>query len=312
MVIRKSLRFIVLAFFVLSLSACDGNNTDGSGEMHLSAEQQEIQKYNQYISAANVSFSDFNKDFENYQKFIVPVLFGMKKNDSLSFSEKPALGQVKTELDKALGMKPAMQDLDNAAAAYSDAIAKAEPVYRDLNNYFSAKTYLSDKGEHGRQTNQLTVAILQNLVSTQDQFLSVIEKKDRARVKSEFESAKKDTTEYYKAGMIYYVDESLDYANSAASHNDLGDIRDKLENSLNKLNEIADGYDHKRGGVNINECPSLRNSINSFLSAGRDLIIQNDKGFGKRDVDMDSLGSLLMKLSNAGGNVVFNINENRC
>lgn len=311
MVIKKSLKFIISAFFVFSLSACD-NNTNGDGGAHLSAEQQEIQKYNQYIAAANVYASDFDKDFENYQNLIVPVLFGKKEDDGLDFLEKPALSEVKTALDKALAMKPAMPDLDNAATAYRDAVAKAEPVYRDLNNYFSAKTYVSDKGEHGRQTNQQTVAILQNLVSAQDKFLSVIEEKDRARVKSEFENAKKDTAEYYRAGIIYYVDESLDYANSAASHKDLGDTRGKIENSLNKLNEMADGYDREMGEVNVNKCHSLRNSINDFLSSGRKLIIQNDKGFEPASAYFNSLHYMLNKLSGAGENVVLNINENRC
>lgn len=271
-------RSLAVAACFFALSACDDKNADKPQEPPISAEQAEVVKYNAYVEAANMASSSFGNDLAQYEKYIKPVFDGKKPMKDLFFSEPGAMDRIQQQLDKARAMKPAMAELDEPARMYSEALAKAGPVSRDLYNYIGAKTYKSDNGDHGREVQPAYLTNMQSLVVAQADFLNGIDAKDRARIKAEFEKTKKDTLEYYRMGSIYYLKESMDAAGDFINGEGLGDKKDAFKTALNQLNSMLTAYDAKMREHNKVGCSNLLFTANAYLSKGRDAIERTENG----------------------------------
>ncbi|MFJ1302084.1 YiiG family protein [Pseudomonadota bacterium AL_CKDN230030165-1A_HGKHYDSX7] len=266
-------RMLAAVVCALALSACSDEAKKPEAPK-MSASQAEIKKYNEYVSAANRAGDTYERALEKWENDLAPKFAGTKplKDMYINDGSPHATPQIKESLDNALAMSPAIDDLDALARAYSEALGKFLPVSTDMNNYISAKTYVSDKGAHGKEIQAAYGDSLKAVVATQAAFFGGIEVKDRARTKAEFENAKKDTTEYFRAGLIYYSKESVNMADGLFEGTGLGDQLDPFSKALDDMNKMAVAYDGKLRESNQKGCPSLMSNVNSYLSAGRTAI----------------------------------------
>jgi len=269
---------LALAACFFTLTACDDKSAEKPQQTQASTEQAEIVKYNEYIEAANMTGDSFARELEQYQKYIQPAFDGKKEMNDLFFSQPTAMGRIKEHLDKARAMKPEMAELDEPARLYSEALAKAEPVNRDMYNYISAKTYKTDGGAHGREIQPALLTGMKDLVTAQANFLNGVDAKDRARIKAEFERTEKDTVAYYRIGMVYWLKESIDAAGGVLDGKGLGDKTEAFKNALNQFNSMATAYDAKMRESNKVGCSSLLFTANTYLSTGRDVIERTENG----------------------------------
>lgn len=277
MMCRNLIRSLVVLACVLVLSACDDKKSNRD-EARASADQAEVQKYNAYVEAANMSQASYDDALANFQHYVQPVLDGKDKNDNLFFNSLTGIDAIRATLDKAHAMKPDMPELDGPAVALSDALSKVSPISSDMGNYISAKTYLSDKGAHGREIGPAYVSGLQALTVAQANFVKAIDAKDRARIKADFDAAQKDTVEYFRMGMIFHIKESMDFANAALDGKGLGDKEDAFKAALDQFNTMATRYEAKVREKNQTGCPSLMLYVNAYLATGRDIIQRTDNG----------------------------------
>ncbi|OZI32984.1 hypothetical protein CEG14_19160 [Bordetella genomosp. 1] len=313
----RALAALACAF---ALAACGNDNASESPK--IPAGQAEIQKYNAYVGAANSAGQTYERALDNWERYLKPKLSGKEALKDLSISDGTpyTADNVKEQLDKALGMDLAMAELDGPARAFSDAIAKFQPISADMNNYISAKTYMSDKGAHGKEIMAAYEETLKGVVSAQAAFFGGIDAKDRARVKAEFENAKKDTAAYYRAGLIYYGKQSFDQAEGLFDGTGLGDQLEPFGKSLDEMNKMALGYDAKMRESNPKGCPSLMLQVNSYLSTGRTAIEHTTSGRYAEDakrtgafkmirptIDMDS-----SSLRQNYNNMISRLNMNQC
>ncbi len=313
---RTMIRSLAVAACVLMLSACDESKTNKAEQSQPPAEQAEVLKYNAYVEVANSFQRTYAKELATFQSYVQPVLEGKDKNDNLFYSTNN-LDRLKNDLAKAREMKPDMAELDGPAEAYRDAAEKAEPLDREMGNYISAKTYLSDKGAHGREIQPAFVAAMEALATAQVNFVGAIDARDRARIKAEFDKAEKDTRDYFRIGMIYHIKESMDAADGFLQGNGLGDKKDALNTSLDEFNKMATGYDAKVREKNNAGCSSLMLNVNAYLSTGRQIILRTENGryqedkkakFQMMSAERQDASSLLQDYNN----VISTINMNRC
>ena len=276
------IRSLAVAACVLMLSACDESKTTKAEQSQPSAEQAEVLKYNAYVEVANSFQRSYAKELATFQSYVQPVLDGKDKNDNLFYSTNN-LDRLKNALAKAREMKPDMAELDGPAEAYREAAGKAEPLDRDMGNYISAKTYLSDKGAHGREIRPAFISAMETLASAQVNFIAAIDAKDRARIKAEFESTEKDTRDYFRIGMIYHIKESMDAADGFLQGNGLGDKKEPFKASLDQFNTMATGYDAKVREANNAGCPSMMLNFNAYLATGRQIILRTENGRYQED-----------------------------
>lgn len=280
-------RSLAVAACLFALSACDDKKADEPQQAsQSSAEQAEITKYNSYIEAANMSSSSFGEQLEQYKKYIAPAFSGEKSRSDLFFpGSDTTIPRVKDLLDKAHAMEPVMKDLDDSATRYSEALGQAEPVNRELSNYINSKTYKSDNGDKGRELQPKFISAMEKLVVAQADFLNAIDKKDRERIKAEYEKTPKDTAAYYRIGSIYYLKESMDAASGFINGEGLGDKKDAFKKSLDQFNDALTAYDAKMRESNKKGCSSLIFTANSYLSTGRDVISHTEDGTYEKEAN---------------------------
>ncbi|QNQ20416.1 YiiG family protein [Kosakonia sp. SMBL-WEM22] len=285
MIAKNIARTLAVAACLFALSACDDKKAEEPQQASKSsAEQAEITKYNAYIEAANMSSSSFGEQLDQYKKYIAPAFTGEKPRDDLFFpGSDTTIPRVKDLLDKARAMEPEMKDLDASATRYSEALGQTEPVNRELYNYINAKTYKSDNGDKGRELQPKFISAMEKLVVAQADFLNAVDKKDRERIKAEYEKTPKDTAAYYRIGSIYYLKESMDAANGFINGEGLGDKKDAFKKSLDQFNEALTAYDAKMRESNKKGCSSLIFTANSYLSTGRDVIEHTDSGIYEQE-----------------------------
>lgn len=312
-------RTLALAACLLTLSACDDKTTKTQAAQP-SAEQAEVLKYNEYIAAANMTSASFGKQLAEYQKYTQPAFDGKKKADDLFFTEPLSMGRIKEHLDKAHSMKPDMPELDEPARLYSEALAKAEPVSRDMYNYISAKTYKSDNGAHGRELQPALLSSMQALVVAQANFLNGIDEKDRARVKAEFDRTEKDTLAHYQVGMGYYLKESLDAAGGVLDGKGLGDKKAAFKDALDQFNNMATSYDAKMRESNKTGCSNILFNANAYLAKGRDIIERTENDEYEKEAKQPKQFQLMQpqqtqdaqSLLQNYNNMVSTLNTNQC
>lgn len=313
---KTMMQSLAVAACVLTLSACDDNKSAKTEQSQPASEQAEVLKYNAYVEVANSFQRSYAKELATFQNYVQPVLDGKDKNDNLFYSTNN-LDRLKNDLAKARGMKPDMAELDGPADAYRDAAEKSEPLDRDMGNYISAKTYLSDKGAHGREIQTAFITAMEALATAQVNFISAIDAKDRARIKAEFENTEKDTRDYFRIGMIYHIKDSMDAADSFLQGKGLGDKKEAFKTSLDQFNTMATGYDAKVREKNKTGCSSMMLNVNAYLSTGRQIILRTENGryqedkkarFQMMSAESQDASSLLQDYNN----VISTINMNGC
>lgn len=320
MITKMLIRSLALPASVLALSACGSQDNGQSHQAQTSADQSEMQKYNAYVEAANMGQVSFAETLETYRKSIQPAFDGKKDMANLFFPSEPGIGRIKEQLDKAIAMKPDMVELDGPARAYSAALGKVDPLYRDMANYVEAKTYMSDKGAHGRDIQPALIAALENLATAQADYMKGIDAKDRARIKAEFEATEKDTLDYYRMGMVYHIKESMDHASGVLDGKGLGDQKDAFKASLDQFNTMGTKFENKVRETNKAGCPGFMLHVNAYLAAGRNIIQRTEDGTYAKDSKNGS-SFMLMKPQQAQdaetllqdyNNVISNINIKQC
>lgn len=315
--IATTFRSLVIATCIMMLVACDENNTSKTQQSHPSSEQSDTLKYNEYIKVANSFQRSYAEELETFQRYVQPVLDGKEKNDNLFYSTNN-LDRLKNDLAKIREMKPEMAELDDPADAYYEAATKAEPIDRDMGNYISAKTYLSDKGAHGREILPAFIAAMKTLATAQANFSSAIDVKDRALVKAEFDKAKKDTPDYFRMGMIYHIKDGLDAAGGFLRGNGLGDRKEAFKTSLDQFNTMATSYEAKMREKNNASCSSMMLDVNAYLATGRQIILRTENGRYKNDKKNSKFQMMSAEQNDARdllqnfNNVINAINSNRC
>lgn len=318
MIVKNAIRSLAVAACVLALSACGEDKPKQPDAPKVSADQAEIQKYNAYVGVANSVTDSYGGALEKYQKYVQPVIEGKEKKD-VQYYASFYMDRTREQLDKAVAMKPEMAELDGPARKYIEALTKAAPLYNDMTQYISAKTYTSDNGAHGREIQPAFIESMTALAAAQEGFFEGIEAKDRARTKAEFESARKDTVAYFRAGMVYYSKDAMDQAEGVFDGTGLGGKKDAFKQSVDQFNTMATRFDAKMRESNQKGCSSFMMDANAFTAIGRSIVQRTDDGtYVKEAKDRKPYMPQTQAVRDAYdlrqkfNNVVSAMNTNRC
>lgn len=305
----------------LMLAACGDDNAKSEAKTaEASTAQAEIVKYNQYVDAANSINQSFEETLDQYEQYMVPKLADKKPVKDYVIGNDIMVLRTKEKLEKALAMQPAIPEIDAAAKDFAQALGKLAPLSSDLQNYAAAKTFLSDNGALAREKSPAYVAALTEVAKAESAFYHGISVKDTANTKEAFEKAKKDTVAYYRAGMVYYGKSTLNQASGIFDGTGLGDKKDAFKQDLDKLNEMALGFDKKTREADPKGCASTMMQANGFLAAGRKVLENTESGRYKEDAARTGAFKMLRptivddaySLRQKFNNLINNLNVSRC
>ncbi|MGE8566932.1 MAG: DUF3829 domain-containing protein [Achromobacter sp.] len=305
----------------LMLAACGDDNAKSEAKTaEASTAQAEIVKYNQYVDAANSINQSFEETLDQYEQYMVPKLADKKPVKDYVIGNDIMVLRTKEKLEKALAMQPAIPEIDAAAKDFAQALGKLAPLSTDLQNYAAAKTFLSDNGALAREKSPAYVTALTDVAKAESAFYHGISVKDTANTKEAFEKAKKDTVAYYRAGMVYYGKSTLNQASGIFDGTGLGDKKDAFKQDLDKLNEMALGFDKKTREADPKGCASTMMQANGFLAAGRKVLENTESGRYKEDAARTGAFKMLRptivddaySLRQKFNNLINNLNVSRC
>lgn len=305
----------------LMLAACGDDTAKKEAKpAEASTAQAEIIKYNQYVDAANGIHQSFEETLDKYEQYMVPKLADKKPVKDYVIGNDILVLRTKEKLDKALALKPAIPEIDAAAKDFSEALGKLMPLSTELQNYAAAKTFLADNGALAREKSPAYVAALTDVVKAENAFYHGISVKDTANTKQAFESAKKDTVAYYRAGMVYYGKSTLNEATGIFDGTGLGAKKDAFKQELDKLNEMTLGFDKKTREADPKGCSSTMMHANSFLAAGRKVVEHEESGRYTEDAKRTGAFKMIRPtiVDDAYGlrqnfnNLISNLNTSRC
>ncbi|MNX92145.1 hypothetical protein D3C86_1242720 [compost metagenome] len=321
MFMSRPLCMSALLAATLMLAACGDDNAKPEAKTaEASTAQAEIVKYNQYVDAANSINQSFEETLDQYEQYMVPKLADKKPVKDYVIGNDIMVLRTKEKLEKALAMKPAIPEIDAAAKDFAQALGKLAPLSTDLQNYAAAKTFLSDNGALAREKSPAYVAALTEAAKAESAFYHGISVKDTANTKEAFEKAKKDTVAYYRAGMVYYGKSTLNQASGIFDGTGLGDKKDAFKQDLDKLNEMALGFDKKTREADPKGCASTMMQANGFLAAGRKVLENTESGRYKEDAARTGAFKMLRptivddaySLRQKFNNLINNLNVSRC
>jgi hypothetical protein len=321
MFMSRPLCMSALLAATLMLAACGDDNAKPEAKTaEASTAQAEIVKYNQYVDAANSINQSFEETLDQYEQYMVPKLADKKPVKDYVIGNDIMVLRTKEKLEKALAMKPAIPEIDAAAKDFAQALGKLAPLSTDLQNYAAAKTFLSDNGALAREKSPAYVAALTEVAKAESAFYHGISLKDTANTKEAFEKAKKDTVAYYRAGMVYYGKSTLNQASGIFDGTGLGDKKDAFKQDLDKLNEMALGFDKKTREADPKGCASTMMQANGFLAAGRKVLENTESGRYKEDAARTGAFKMLRptivddaySLRQKFNNLINNLNVSRC
>jgi hypothetical protein len=321
MFMSRPLCMSALLAATLMLAACGDDNAKPEAKTaEASTAQAEIVKYNQYVDAANSINQSFEETLDQYEQYMVPKLADKKPVKDYVIGNDIMVLRTKEKLEKALAMKPAIPEIDAAAKDFAQALGKLAPLSTDLQNYAAAKTFLSDNGALAREKSPAYVAALTDVAKAESAFYHGISVKDTANTKEAFEKAKKDTVAYYRAGMVYYGKSTLNQASGIFDGTGLGDKKDAFKQDLDKLNEMALGFDKKTREADPKGCASTMMQANGFLAAGRKVLENTESGRYKEDAARTGAFKMLRptivddaySLRQKFNNLINNLNVSRC
>jgi hypothetical protein len=321
MFMSRPLCMSALLAATLMLAACGDDNAKSEAKTaEASTAQAEIVKYNQYVDAANSINQSFEETLDQYEQYMVPKLADKKPVKDYVIGNDIMVLRTKEKLEKALAMQPAIPEIDAAAKDFAQALGKLAPLSTDLQNYAAAKTFLSDNGALAREKSPAYVAALTEVAKAESAFYHGISVKDTANTKEAFEKAKKDTVAYYRAGMVYYGKSTLNQASGIFDGTGLGDKKDAFKQDLDKLNEMALGFDKKTREADPKGCASTMMQANGFLAAGRKVLENTESGRYKEDAARTGAFKMLRptivddaySLRQKFNNLINNLNVSRC
>lgn len=321
MFMSRPLCMSALLAATLMLAACGDDNAKPEAKAaEASTAQAEIVKYNQYVDAANSINQSFEETLDQYEQYMVPKLADKKPVKDYVIGNDIMVLRTKEKLEKALAMQPAIPEIDAAAKDFAQALGKLAPLSTDLQNYAAAKTFLSDNGALAREKSPAYVAALTDVAKAESAFYHGISVKDTANTKEAFEKAKKDTVAYYRAGMVYYGKSTLNQASGIFDGTGLGDKKDAFKQDLDKLNEMALGFDKKTREADPKGCASTMMQANAFLAAGRKVLENTESGRYKEDAARTGAFKMLRptivddaySLRQKFNNLINNLNVSRC
>ncbi|HAP26868.1 MAG TPA: hypothetical protein DCR74_14880 [Achromobacter sp.] len=277
-------RLSAILLVTLALAACGDDSAKPEAKApEASTAQAEIIKYNQYVDTANSISTTFAQALDRYETYAVPALKSNKPLKDFVISNDTAILRTKEKLDRALALPTPIAEIDAPAKAFSDALGKLAPLSNELQNYSAAKTFLSDNGALAREKSPAYVAALTEVMKAEDGFYRGISIKDTANTKEAFEKAKKDTVAYYRAGMVYYGKATMDKASGVFEGKGLGADQEAFKQQLDKMNEMALGFDKKTREADPKGCSGMMMNVNSFLASGRKILEHTDNGRYKED-----------------------------
>ncbi|WMD20452.1 DUF3829 domain-containing protein [Achromobacter seleniivolatilans] len=233
------------------------------------AAQAEFIKFNLYLATARGIIPQFKTVLERYQTYVVPNLKGDRPLRSLSINSNQEIARTREALENAMQVDAVLPQVDASAQAFADALAALAPLNQELEAYAKSKAYVSDGGALVRQKNDAYEAALTLVVQQEAAFLNGVAKRDRFNTQAAFDNAEKDSTAYYRAGLVYYGKISIDEAQGVFDGTGLGARADAFAQAQEKMNEMARGYDKSTRRANPKGCPSVMNVINAYLNAGR-------------------------------------------
>jgi len=249
----------------LLLGGCNDSETQSqqaeAAAPELSPEQQNIAKYNVFVEAANGD--NFSSYLDEYQKYYADAIKNKEPLENYTAVLPSNIERQRKNLEKALAMKGDLPELDATGKPLSEALAKLEPLNKEMYNYVQSKGFLSDKGKKAQEKDAAFIGALTEVVQTQQAFYEAIAKRDEINTRTAFENAEKDTFEYYRAGLVVYAKETMhrsyDFFESPSDKK----LAAAFNESLDKLAEMAEGMNGKQ------DCSNLMMTVNSLLSNGR-------------------------------------------
>ena len=321
MLMSRPLRMSAILAVTLALAACGDDSAKQEGKAaEPTTAQAEIVKYNQYVDAANGISTSFEETLGRYEAYAVPKLKEGKPLKDLAIGNDSAILRTKEKLDKALAMKTPIPEIDAPAKEFSDALGKLAPLSNERQNYAAAKPFLSDGGALAREKSPAYVAALTAVVKTESAFYRGISVKDTANTKEAFEKAAKDSVAYYRAGMVYYGKSTMDKASGIFDGTGLGADQEAFKQALDKVNEMALGFDKKTREADPKGCNSTMMQVNSFLATSRKVLEHTDSGRYKEDAARTGAFKLMQptivddaySLRQDFNNLISNLNIGRC
>ena len=284
MFMPRPLRMFAVLAVTLALAACGDDSAKKEAKAsEPTTAQSEIIKYNQYVDTANSISTTFEQALERYEAYAVPALKEGKPLKDFVISNDSTIQRTKEKLDRALAMPTPIAEIDAPAKAFSDALGKLAPLSHELQNYAAAKTFLSDNGALAREKSPAYVAALTEVVKAENGFYRCISIKHTANTKEAFEKAKKDTVAYYRAGMVYYGKATMDKASGVFEGKGLGADQEAFKQELDKMNEMALGFDKKTREADAKGCSGMMMNVNGFLASGRKILEHTNNGRYKED-----------------------------
>ncbi|MCF5707696.1 DUF3829 domain-containing protein [Pseudomonas syringae] len=297
---RSTLAALLVSMGLL-LVGCDkgdapksASHPANSTQQSMSTEQAEIEKYNAYVDAANQG-EDFGELLDKRLEQYAGKLASGKKVTDYSLFSPYDITTLQKKLNAALAISFPMPELDEPAKNTLAALAKLEPIHGELANYSDSKGYLADDGKKARAMEPALEAAMKDVADAQAVFFDGIRKRDEINTRTAFEKAEKDTTAYYRAGIIVYGKESArlarDFFESAGSEA----TAKPLEESLNKTAQMIEGWDKKsREQKRPPNCSITLSDLNGFVGKGREAVSNARTGRYKRE----STSEMMWKINN--------------
>ncbi|MDN3224924.1 DUF3829 domain-containing protein [Pseudomonas nunensis] len=284
---RMMIGATVVASFALLAGCGDKPDATASAQPSQSAaEQQQIEKYNQYVDVANSLTTSFQEARENYVTQQMPLLQGKEAPTSMRIENDILVDRSAKQLDAAAAIDTPIVEIDAAAKDFSAALKVLSPLSHELNNYANSKGYLADNGDKARQLSKDYVAALTLVAQKEEAFYKGLSDRDQALTKEAFDKAPKDTAAYYRAGVIYYGKVNNADANVLfAAPNDPKAL-DAFEKSLAQVADAAAGWDKKvteQSAKSGKSCNGGMLEINDFLGLSRSLVKDIKDGVFKRE-----------------------------
>lgn len=237
-----------------------------------SAEQIEIEKYNAYVDAAN-NGGNFTAILEKRRAEYSKQLASKNKLSEYYIFNAYDISGLRDNLKKALALSYPMPELDEPAKAMLVALEKLEPIHAGLANYAASKGYLADGGQKAKEMEPSLDAALEDVATEQEKFYDGIGKRDEINTRQAFESAEKDSLDYYRAGIVLYAKQSVrlsrDFFQSAGAE----ESAKPFEESLSKTAQMIEGWDKQsKAQTPPLKCSVLLSDLNRFVGKGREAI----------------------------------------
>ncbi|AIC18968.1 MULTISPECIES: DUF3829 domain-containing protein [Pseudomonas] len=282
---RMFLAAALLGGSVLLAGCGDKTEKVSQPAAQVDAKQQEIDKYNQYVGAANSISESFQTFLQRYQQYEVPALAGKAPISAFSVGNDILIDRLSQALDGALAIDTPIPEVDQAAQAFSAALKTLSPLSHELQNYATSKGYLSDNGELARRQSQAYLAALTAVSEKEQDFYAGLGARDLALTKQAFDEAPKDTAAYYRAGLIYYGKlNTADAETLFAEPNDPQALA-AFEKSLALVADAAAGWNGKvsaQAAQSGKSCGGGMLEINEFIGQSRSIIRDVKDGVYKR------------------------------